>query len=156
MKPNNVRLLTFYCTALFAGFLLAALPLVPGCATLKGADAFMVRVEQGQVIADSTVTFVLTIDQADRGFWRTNAPAFHNFCEYLRTKVPNPTPADPGHKSPRVLAIEENVHQLKETYKFDKSAGNSNALYIAFDELNTLVSQAASWSNIVTITTTHH
>lgn len=124
--------------------------LLNGCATLDpNADPFVVRTEQLQKQADATVDFVLGVDNADRGFWRTNAPAFHNFCEYLRT----PIPVSPTHNSPRVLAIEANVQQLKVQYKANRSAGNSNLLFQVSSELAVLVSQAGSWSNIVTIST---
>jgi len=146
---------TFKLTGLLLPLLAAvafiALPLLPGCATLDpNADPFVVRTEQVQKQADATFDFLLGVDNADRGFWRTNAPALHNFCEYLRT----PIAVSPTHNSPRILAIERNVQDLKVQYKANRSAGNSNLLYQISSELSLLVLQGNSWSNIVS-TTTH-
>jgi len=135
-------------TGIAFGWLIASciLPLFTGCATLDpNADPFVVRTEQVQKQADATFDFLLGVDNADRGFWRTNAPAFHNFCEYLRT----PIPVSPTHNSPRILAIERNVQDLKVQYKDNRSAGNSNLLYQISSELRLLVLQGNSWSNIV-------
>lgn len=130
---------------------MCALGFVVGCATLApGADPFVVRVEQSQTMADVTFDFVLHIDQADRGFWRTNAPAFHNFCSWLRTPVPYSTT-----NLPRVIALQVNVADLKGAYKTGRTAGNSNALYSAWAVLSAAVGQANSWSNIVVIPTPH-
>jgi len=106
MRPNIDPFFTML-------FLFGALCIsLAACATLNpGADPLVVRTEQVQAGADATVDFVLNIDQSNRGFWLTNAPAFHNFCEYLRTRVPNAAPGGPPHDSPRVLAIEENVQR---------------------------------------------
>lgn len=116
------------------------------CATLNpGADPFIVRVEQGQAGVAATVDMVLHVDETDRGFWKTNAPAFHTFCEWLRT----PTPYG-GTNVARCIATQANVEDLKRSYKSAKSAGTSNALFLAFIELGTLQSQSLSWSNIIT------
>lgn len=116
------------------------------CSTLSpGADPFVVRVEQGEAGSGATFDLVLRLDASDRGFWRTNAPAFHNFCEWLRT----PTPYS-GKAVPRCVAMQFNVDDLKLAYKASKTATSSNALYEAFSVLGTAVGQANSWSNIVT------
>lgn len=125
------------------------LAVLMGCAALQpGADPLVVRVEQTQTVAGGTLDLVLNVDHADRGFWRTNAPAFHNFCEWLRT----PQRYGPG-SVPRVVAIQLNVDDLKLAYKTSKTAGSSNALYSAWAVLQTAFSQATSWSNIVTTAT---
>lgn len=116
-----------------------------GCATLNpGADPFVVRVEQGQTGAKATFDFVLHLDQTDRGFWRTNAPAFHKFCSWLRTPQLYGT-----QNVPRVVAIQLNVTDLKVAYKQSKTTANSNALWSAWMVLNEAITQANSWSNIV-------
>lgn len=121
--------------------------MVHGCATVDpGQSAFVVRVEQTQAGAKETFSFVLRTDQLDRGFWRTNAPAFHTFCEWLRTPVPF------GQMQiQRVLAVQANVQELKKTYKSTRDAGSSNQLYLAWQTLSTAISQANSWSNIVVL-----
>ena len=121
-----------------------------GCASLTpGSDPIVVRVEQAQTSAMATFDLVLHVDQADRGFWRTNAPAFHQFCEWLRT----PTPYS-GTNLARCQVMQLNVSDLKLAYKASKSAGSSNALYSAWATLNTAIGQSTSWTTIVT-TPTH-
>lgn len=116
-----------------------------GCATLNpGADAFLVRVEQTQTAAASTFDFILHIDSADRGFWRTNAPAFHQLCEWMRMPLPYGS-----NTLPRVVVIQLNVDDLRLAYKASRSTGSSNALYSAWFVLNALLGQSQSWSNIV-------
>lgn len=123
-----------------------ALLVFAGCATLEpGADAFVVRVEQTQTIASATTDMILRIDNADRGMWRSNAPAFHAFCESLRTPVPYGS-----NTLSRVVVIQLNVDDLKLAYKASRSTGSSNALYSAWYVLNALTLQASSWSNIIT------
>lgn len=125
----------------------AALLMVEGClATLNPtADPFVVRVEQSQTTAFATFDFVLHMDQSNRSFWQTNAPGFHRFCEALRTPVLYKT-----NQVPRCVAAQLNVDDLKAVYKAEKSAGNSNALYLSWSVLSSLISQSTSWSNIIT------
>lgn len=125
--------------------LIPALVLLASCATLNpGADPFVVRVEQTQAVASSTFDFVLRFDNANRPFWRTNAPAFHSFCEWLRT------PQDyRGTNMARAVVIQLNADDLKLAYKNAKTAGNSNALYLAWTVLSEAILQSTSWSNIV-------
>lgn len=126
--------------------LVPLLALLVSCATLSPtAEAFVVRVEQTQTAASATFDFILHLDNADRGFWRTNAPAFHQTCEWMRT----PT-AYGSNSMPRIVVVQLNVDDLKLAYKASRTVANSNALYSAWTILNGLVSQAASWSNIVT------
>lgn len=131
-----IPLLAFVAVLLFAA-----------CATLQpGADKFVVRVEQTQLGASATLDFVLHLDNADRGYWRSNAPAFHDFCEWLRT----PVPIDRATYA-RALAMQLNVQSLKVAYKANRNGGTSNALYLAADVLSMACSQANSWSNILTL-----
>lgn len=121
-----------------------------GCASLNpGSDPLIVRTEQAETAAQSTFDFVLSIDNSDRGFWKTNAPAFHQFAEWLRTPTPyqNSTVA-------RCVAMQLNVDDLKLAYKAAKNAPNSNALNTAVMVLSTAVNQAAAWKTIA-VTPTH-
>jgi hypothetical protein len=88
---------------------------------------------------------VLHLNQADRGFWATNAPAFDRFCAWLRTQQAYGT-----NTVSRAQLMELNVQDLKLSYKAAKTAGNSNALYLAWAVLNQAWSQSTSWSNIIT------
>ena len=134
------------CRVLALLIVVATLTLV-GCATLSpGADPLVVRVEQGQTVANATFDMVLKQDNSNRDFWRTNAPAFHQFCEWLRT----PSTYQSTTTVPRCVLIELNVDDLKVAYKASKTASNSNALWTAFGTLSEVITQAQSWNTIVT------
>lgn len=130
--------------------LLLLIPLLfIGCHTLNpGADPFVVMVEQAQSGALATFDFIVYMDHANRGFWRTNAPAFHNFAEWLRTPQSYGTSV-----VPRSVAIQLNVDDMKLAYKASKTAPNSNALWSAWAVLNEAINQSLSWSNIITAPT---
>lgn len=128
---------------------LALAALVVSCASLnKGADPLVVRTEQVQTAARATFDLVLTVDNTDRGFWRTNAPAFHNFCEWLRT------PSNyKGATVPRCISAELLVDDAKTSYKVAKNVTNSNTLWTAVLVLQELSAQATAWQAIVTLPT---
>ncbi len=145
---------------LLAGLSLALLALglfwPSGCASLQpGADPFVVGVERTQNAAGSSLDFVLRLDQTDRGFWRTNAPAFHQFCEWLRVPTVYQSRIGPTNVA-RAISIQLNVQDLKVAYKANRAAGNSNVLWSAWSILDTALSQAVSWSTIVTNKTLNH
>lgn len=118
---------------------------VVGCAILQpGSDPLVVRTEQTLTLANGTFDFVLHTENVNRSFWKTNAPAFANFCDWLRTPIPYG-----GSNVARCVEMQLNVDDLKLAYKAAKTAGNSNALFSAWGTLNAAVSQAGSWSNIV-------
>lgn len=130
--------------------LVLAIPgaLLFGCAHLQsGADPFVVRVEQAQTVAAPSFDLVLRVDQANRPFWKTNAPEFHKLCEWLRTPVPYSS-----SNIQRVLAIQANVSDLKIRYKSSKTPENSNLLWSAWAVLDEAGKQANSWATIVTNT----
>lgn len=119
---------------------------VAGCTVPSPtADPLVVRVEQTQTIAQSSFDLVLNVDNANRAFWITNAPAFHQFCEWLRS--PQQYGATPV---PRCIAIQLNVDDLKTAYKASSTTGTSNTLWTAWSTLNVAVGQASSWYSIVT------
>ena len=129
--------------ALLFGFGLLAFT---GCVAIApGSSPFVVNVERSLTVGQGTFDFVLHLDQTDRGFFQTNAPAFHQFCEWLRTPTPVATT-----NAPRSLAILINTQELKRIYKADRSAGNSNDLYAAWLVLDGAILQSHSWSNIIT------
>jgi hypothetical protein len=115
-----------------------------GCASLQpGADPLVVRVEQGETVAKASFDLVVNVDDSQRAFWITNAPAFHNFVEWLRAPVPLGTNA-----YPRGIAMIFQVDSAKVAYEADKSS--SNALLTAFAALTQAESQATAWQTIVT------
>lgn len=123
--------------------------LFTGCASVKsGSDPIIVRAEQVESGALASFIFVINFDNSDRGFWKTNAPAFHNFAEWLRT----PVGVDSlGNTQRRGLQMISNVDSLKVAYK--SNASQSNALQTAIATLAQAVSQAQSWTTIVTTQT---
>jgi hypothetical protein len=132
--------------AWFMGLSLFVSLFIVGCASLTpGADPLVVRVEQGEAGANSTFDLILRLDNSDRGFWKTNAPAFHNFSEWLRTPI-----SYTGTNLPRCVVMQLNVDDLKLNYQAARTSANSNALWIGFSVLDSALSQSLSWSNIVT------
>lgn len=105
-----------------------------GCATLDpGADPLVVRTEQ---LLDGTTNLfgtIVHVDNANRDFYRSNAPAFHRLAESLRQPV-----LLPGQPTlvPWGEALVVNAWQTKQAYKQARTAGNSNALYLAWVTLN--------------------
>lgn len=122
---------------------------VTNCASVKsGSDPIIVRAEQVESGALASFVFVVNFDNSDRGFWKTNAPAFHNFAEWLRTPVGVDSS---GNTQRRGLQMISNVDSLKVAYK--SNASQSNALQTAIATLAQAVSQAQSWTTIVTTQT---
>jgi hypothetical protein len=122
----------------------AIVALFVGCVALQpGADPLVVRVEQGEMLAKSSFDFVVTTDDSNRGFWMTNAPALHNFAEWLREPVPIGT-----NQFARGIAMILQVNAAKITYQSDKSS--SNALLSVFSTLSDAQQQASAWQTIAT------
>lgn len=119
-----------------------------GCAALQpGADPLIVNTERFETLASGSFETVVDIDNADRGFWRTNAPAFHNFAEWLRAPVP--TLSNPNE--PRGLGMILLVDSARMAYEADKS--QSNVLILAISAMTNAVTQAQGWAVIVTAKT---
>jgi len=115
------------------------------CAHLQpGTDALVVRAEQVESAAKATFDLVLNVDHADRGFWRTNAPAFHGYCEWLR----QPTVVWVTNVLPRATAMIVSLNNIKTEYIM--ASGSSNALVSAIAVLQSAATEANAWSVIVT------
>lgn len=113
------------------------------------ADPVVVTTERLQGMSEASFDMIIKVDNADRGFWRTNAPAFHGFVEYLREKLP--TVGVPGRTNlQRYLLVQWQLDQAKLQYKATKSAASSNALVAAQISLNALAQQTTAWLTIVT------
>jgi len=127
-------------------FLSLCLLFLAACSALKpGADPLVIRAEQTETIAKSTFDATLGIDHADRGFWRTNAPAFHGFCEWLRVLQPINARGD---TMPRASAMIYSLDVVKRDYQVSKSS--SNAVYSAIATLLSAVNQATGWIMVAT------
>lgn len=135
------------------GFLLLGLQTaLIGCAQIqKGSDPLVVNVERLETTGKATFDLVLGLDNSDRGFWRTNAPAFHDFCEWLRqpqgVPVSNAT-AELKLELPRASAMLLGLDNVKLDYKAARAS--SNDLFTALMTVQSAVNQASAWSTIVT------
>jgi hypothetical protein len=127
--------------------LLACLFIVFGCAQLRpGEDPLVVRAEQTEAAAKASFDLILNIDHSDRGFWRTNAPAFHAFAEWLR----QPTVVWITNSLPRASVMIANLNNIKTDYLLARQG--SNVLITAISVLQSVSSQAGAWSIIATNT----
>ena len=116
------------------------LVLLVGCARLEpGTNSLIVRAEQTQAVGLATFDLVLGIDNASRDFYRTNAPAFHSFCEWLR----KPVQIEDGKTLPASLALLHNLDQVKLAYS--KSQVSSNVLASTLATLSVTLDQANHW-----------
>lgn len=104
MKPKQAVVIASLALALFIG----------GCATVSPtANQLVVRCEQSQTVTFSTFDAVVHLDDSNRAFWKTNAPEFHAFAEWLR----QPVVLNATNTLPRGAAIIWSVDQTKLTYK---------------------------------------
>lgn len=130
--------------SLITALVISGLVIEVGCKTVSpGSDPVVVHAEQVETSASAAFDFVVNIDNSDRGFWRTNAPAFHNFAEWLRTPVP--IPSNPNE--PRGLGMIKQVDEAKLAYEADRA--QTNALSRAVLDLQAALDQASAWSTII-------
>lgn len=120
--------------------LIAALA-VAGCKTITG-DPVVVRAEQSIAIGNATLNAAVHVDDSNRAFFRTNAPAFHSFCEWLRTPVIVP-PLRVAE--PRGIAIIESANVVKQAYKHTRGTNELNQLVQALATIETATAQAQGW-----------
>ena len=119
-----------------------------GCAALsKGADPLVVRTEQAETDGKAAFDLVLDVDNSNRGFFRTNAPGFHAFCEGLRV----PVTVDLTNTLPTASAYLQSLDDVKVAYQNAKAT--SNALATAILTLEAVVNQAMNWEAALTAIT---
>ena len=117
---------------------------IPSCATVSPtSDPIVVHAEQVEASADAAFQLVVSVDNSDRGFWLTNAPAFHNFAEWLRAPVPIPG----NTNEPRGLGMILLVDNAKLAY--ETNSAMTNVLATTLADLQTALNQASAWSTIV-------
>lgn len=125
-----------------------------GCARLQpGADPIVVNVERSETVAKSTFDLVLSVDNSKRDYFRTNAPAFHNFCEWLREpqtirESGNPIDNIGTAVLPRASAMLYSLDVVKLDYK--QARASSNELFTALGTVNGVVDQASTWLTVIT------
>lgn len=135
---------TFITAAILIAACLWVSEVVIGCKTVTaGSDPVVVHAEQIEASADAAFQLVVSLDNSDRGFWTTNAPAFHNFAEWLRQPVP--VPSNPNE--PRGLGMILLVDQAKLAYETNNAM--TNVLNTALADLQTALNQASAWSTII-------
>lgn len=111
-----------------------------GCAAIQpGSRAVVVRAEQSISVANATFDSAVRIDNANRAFFRTNAPAFHEFCEWLRRPV---TLAPLTNSLPRGLAICQSANAVKLAYKRTNSTNDYAALINSLAVVEAATAQA--------------
>lgn len=137
-QPVNITKLT-PLLVLFSGLLFF------GCAHLQpGADPIVVNVERTETIAKSSFDLVLNVDNSKRDFFATNAPGFHNFCEWLRA----PQTVEETNTLPRCSALLVSLDDVKLSYKAGRSS--SNQVFTALVTVQSAMNQANSWLSSIT------
>jgi hypothetical protein len=127
-----------------AAALTAIVLVASGCAPLQpGADPLVVNVERAETIGQSTFSLILHVDDSNRTFFETNAPAFHEFCQWLRV----PQTIEGTNTQPRAVALLLSLDDVKMDYQAGRTS--SNALWVACTTFQGLVSQAQAWSNVI-------
>jgi hypothetical protein len=148
-KPTSgsVRLLFL----LFVSSVCAAVCMViaVGCAAIQaGQDPIVVNAERTQTIAEHTFDLVLGVDNSSRALWQSKAPAFHDFCEWLRQPqlayLADGTPTNVQ----RDIAMQLNLDKVKLDYKASKVS--SNAVLEAVATLESAEQQANAWLTVIT------
>ena len=127
---------------------LAAL-MFTGCAAIEpGQRAVVVRAEQSLSIADATFDTAVHIDAANRSFYKTNAPAFHEFCQWLRT----PSIIAPlTNAEPRGVALVRSANAVKNRYK---ASGGTNDYAALINSLAIIESATAEAQKFILATQT--
>lgn len=137
-KWNVKSELLYYFIAVFTAMMLLASLI--GCASIqKGQDPLIVEAERVLTIGKGTLELVTAVDEANRAFWATNAPAYHQFVESLRQKVVfNET--NIMRRGPAILVSLDNI---KLQYKASKAS--SNALITAIATGDSVLREAQMW-----------
>lgn len=146
----NTYKITFFLSGLIISMAVGlGIDFLTGCASLApGADPLVVRVEQTETGAKATLDLIVNEDDANRAFWLTNAPAFHQFAEKLRAPV-----SIDGTTLPFGYAAIRSLDDIKVSYK--AGAATSNTVETVLATLQGVLSQASAWSTIVSNAPTH-
>lgn len=119
---------------------MSASVLLIGCVQIApGNRAVIVRAEQSLAIGNATLDSAVHIDDANRSFWKTNLPAFHQFCESLRAPV---LMYPLTNIYPRGVAIIKSCDAVKETYKRSNATNDYTRLISALATVETATSEA--------------
>jgi hypothetical protein len=118
------------------------------CAPLQPeANPLVVRVEQTQQTARATFDLILAVNHTHRDFWRTNAPAYHQFCEWLRAPITYDSPEYGPTNIPRALMLQFQLDDLKTAYLAARAS--SNDLYTALATFRQTLDLAQAWESVI-------
>lgn len=131
-----------------------AAAVIIGCGTIQqGHDPLIVRVEQAETMAADTFDTVLRLNSVNRPFWRTNLPAFHEYCEWLRetqavTFRLRSSNAPGGFVTRTAIATRSSamvieLNEVKHEYRAGKAS--SNTLWGVYSALNSALAKASEW-----------
>ena len=114
-----------------------------GCSSLQpGADPLVVNAERVETVGKSTFDLVLNLDNSNRPYWQSNAPAFHDFCQWLR----QPQTIEQTNTLPRAAAMLLSLDDVKLDYQSARSS--SNALVEALATFQGVLNQAQAWQTL--------
>ncbi len=91
----------------------------------------------------STFDLVLETDNQNRPFWRTNAPQFHAFAEWLRQPQ-----AVGGTNYPRATAMILDLDFTKRDYKVNKISATQ--LQLVVSTVQDAITRAGGWLTVAT------
>lgn len=119
---------------------LLGLLVLGACSTIQpGNDPLIVETERVLTVGKGTMELVTDVDESNRTFWATNAPAFHQFVEWLRVKV-TVNETNIMRRGPAILT---SLNTVKLEYKQHKAS--SNAVYTALATAQSVLNQAQLW-----------
>lgn len=111
--------------------------LLAGCAALApGADPIVVRAQQTETVGYATLDTFLKVDNANRSLFATNAPALHQYAEWLRA----PQVVNGTNVYPRGIAFMLSLDTIVQQYQ--KGLANSNQVANVLATAETAITQA--------------
>ena len=147
--PSAAALLLFSWATWFRPWVQAAactaiVLIASGCAPLQpGADPLVVNVERAETVGKSTFDLILNVDHSNRPYFATNAPAFHDFCQWLR----QPQTIEGTNTQPRAVALLLSLDDVKLDYIHARTS--SNELYEVFTTFSAVLNQAQAWQTVI-------
>jgi hypothetical protein len=116
---------------------ICALILLTGCASVStGSDPIVVRAQQTESVGYATIDTFLAIDNANRAFFMSNAPAFHSYAEWLRA----PQIVNSTNVYPRGIAFMLSLDSVVQQYQ--AGTVNSNQVANVLATAETAITQA--------------
>ena len=145
-KSGHIRFAALLCLAALSATLFCFLV---GCAHIQpGNDPLVVNVERAETMAKTSFDQVLAIDNSQRAFYASNAPAFHQFCEKLRQpqSVADITSTNGAFVTlPRCSAMLLSLDNVKLEYKAGRAG--SNEVNTVLLTVTGALSEATTWLN---------